>query len=284
MSRWSVRPRTSLQHLFASRAGGAFHRSSQPALGNSSQRRCAETRDQAKGDSPAMVTGIKVWQSRLTRLARGIRSLLGVGMHLLLIALCLEALAVVVRHRNYWPIRLTIETQILLTVVCLATCLLSAIWFNRSLNLIRVHLLDGEDQLVTCGPFAYVRQPLYASLVMTIPPLVIVWLSDLLFLAPWFLILLISHLVARIEERALVEAYGTDYVRYQRSVHALLPYKGASARRFRDSRSRPPARDSRLSVCVAAADLPSGGMESGNERARLPYGFPSGSCSIPVDG
>ena len=77
-------------------------------------------------------------------------------MHLLLLGLFLEGLAVVVQQWISFPISLASEAQILFTVLCVAVCLLSAIWFNRSLNLIKVHLLDGKNELITSGPFAYV--------------------------------------------------------------------------------------------------------------------------------
>jgi protein-S-isoprenylcysteine O-methyltransferase Ste14 len=96
-----------------------------------------------------------------------------------------------------------------------------------------VHLLKGKNELVTQGPFAYVRHPLYSTLLLTIPPMVIVWLSDLLFFVPWVLILVVSHYVVRLEERGLVEVFGDDYVRYRRCVPALLPYKGAIGQRYR---------------------------------------------------
>ena len=67
------------------------------------------------------------------------------------------------------------------------------IWFNRTLNLIKAHLLGGKHELVTYGPFAYVRHPLYATIMMTVPPLVIVWLADLLFFLPWILIVTAAH-------------------------------------------------------------------------------------------
>jgi protein-S-isoprenylcysteine O-methyltransferase Ste14 len=158
-------------------------------------------------------------------------------MYLLLVFLCLEGMAVVIRRWISWPIPLTIELQILLTAVCLTACLMGAIWFSRSLNLIRVHLLNGENRLVTCGPFDYVRHPLYATLVMTIPPLAVIWLSDLLFILPWVLMLVTSHLVVRLEERGLIEEFGRDYETYRRYVPALLPYKGAGGRRYREDRS-----------------------------------------------
>jgi protein-S-isoprenylcysteine O-methyltransferase Ste14 len=155
-------------------------------------------------------------------------------MHLLLLGLFLEGLTLVVRQWVCFPISLSFEAQVLLTVPCVAACLLGGIWFNRSLDLISVHLLDGKNELITHGPFAYVRHPLYSTLLMFIPPLVIVWLSDLLFLIPWVLMLVISPYVIRLEEQGLIEEFGRDYERYRKYVPALLPYKGAGGRRYRE--------------------------------------------------
>ncbi len=170
----------------------------------------------------------------LLSLLRGLKNLLGVGLYLLLLGLLLEGLTVVLRQWVSLPIPLTLELQILFTVPCAAACILGVIWFNRSLNLIKAHLLDGKSELVTHGPFAYVRHPLYATIMITIPPLVIVWFSDLLFFMPWILILIISHYIISFEERGLIEAFGKDYERYRRYVPALLPYKGAGGQRYRE--------------------------------------------------
>jgi protein-S-isoprenylcysteine O-methyltransferase Ste14 len=173
-------------------------------------------------------------QSKPISILKGIRNVVGVGMHLLLLSLFLEGLTLVARRWVSFPISLTFETQVLLTVPCVAACFLGATWFNRSLDLVRVHLLTGENELITHGPFAYVRHPLYSTLLITIPPLVVVWLSDLVFVFPWVLILVVSHYIVRLEERGLVEAFGEGYERYRRYVPALLPYKGAAGRRYRE--------------------------------------------------
>jgi protein-S-isoprenylcysteine O-methyltransferase Ste14 len=112
------------------------------------------------------------------------------------------------------------------------------LWFHRSLNLVQVNLLKGENRLVTHGPFGYVRHPLYSTLLATLPPLVIIWFSDLLFLVPWMLISALSRCVVSIEERGLVERFGQDYEMYRRYVPALLPYKGNGGQRYRGRRTQ----------------------------------------------
>jgi protein-S-isoprenylcysteine O-methyltransferase Ste14 len=181
-----------------------------------------------------MITETPENESKPFSLLRGIESLIGAGMHLLLLGLFLEGSTLFVRQWISFPISLTSEMQVLLTVPCVAACLLGAIWFNRSLDLIRVHLLNGKTELITNGPFAYVRHPLYSTLLITLPPLAIVWLSDLLFFIPWVLMLVASHFIVRLEEQGLIEVFGKDYERYRRYVPALLPYKGAGGQRYRE--------------------------------------------------
>lgn len=204
--------------------------------GTSSRHCSAESTEEPNGLNRSMATGIKPSGPKLLSLIYGIKDLLGAGIHLLLLGLVLEGLAAVVRQWISFPISLPSEAQVLLTVLCVAICLVSGIWFNRSLDLIRVHLLEGKNELITDGPFAFVRHPLYATLLMTIPPLVVVWSSDFLFLVPWILIVIIAHLLVRVEERGLMAAFGQDYEEYRRQVPALLPYKGARGKRQRSKR------------------------------------------------
>ena len=173
-------------------------------------------------------------KSRLRVLWPGLKRVFGVGLYLLLLGLVLEGLTVVLWQWVSFPIPLTLEMQILLTVPCVAACLSGVIWFNRTLNLIKAHLLGGRHELVTEGPFAYVRHPLYATIMMTIPALVVIWFADLLFFLPWILVGIATRCILSFEERSLGEAFGEEYQRYKRYVPALLPYKGNGGRRYRE--------------------------------------------------
>ena len=173
-------------------------------------------------------------KSRPRSLLRGLKNLLGVGLYLLLLGLLLEGLTVILWLWVSFPIPLTRQAQILLTVPFAVACVLGVIWFNRTLNLVKAHLLGGKHELVTHGLFAYVRHPLYATIMLTVPPLVIVWFADWLFLIPWVLIVIVAHFIIAFEERGLVETFGQDYERYRTYVPALLPYKGAGGRHYRE--------------------------------------------------
>ena len=165
-------------------------------------------------------------------LLRGIKNLVGAGVHLLLVGSFLEGITLAIQQWISYPFSVTFKTQVFMTVPCIALCLFGVIWFNRSLNLMEVHLLHGKEELITHGPFSYVRHPLYATLMITMPPLVIIWRSDLIFIAPWILIVIASHYIVRIEERKLIKTFGVDYKRYQTHVPALLPLKGAAGKRY----------------------------------------------------
>jgi protein-S-isoprenylcysteine O-methyltransferase Ste14 len=158
--------------------------------------------------------------------------LLGVGPYLLLIGIIFEGLTLICFQRQSWPIRLSLNIRILLTILCGVVCFLCILWTRRLILTIGVNLSTGQNEMITAGPFSYVRHPLYSNFILTIPPLLIFWFEDLLFVIPWILLIVVSHVVVSIEERGLVDVFGEAYVEYQRNVPALIPYKGAVGKRM----------------------------------------------------
>ena len=173
-------------------------------------------------------------KGKIFSLLKGLKNLLGVGPHLLLLGLVFEGATIAVQRWVSFHISLTFEMQVILTVTCITVCLLGMIWFNRSLSLIKVNLLNGKNKLITHGPFNYVRHPLYSTLLITLPPVLIIWFSDLLFLIPWVLMLIFAHYVVPREERGLIHIFGEDYEKYRRFVPALLPYKVNGGKLYRE--------------------------------------------------
>lgn len=194
------------------------------------------SRGEFNNDSRMMIVEMPDHKSRPKSLLRGIKRLVGAGVHLLLVGSFLEGITLGIQQWIAYPFSVSTKAQVFTTVPCIALCVFGVIWFNRSLNLIGVHLLHGKEKLITHGPFSYVRHPLYATLIITMPPLVIIWRSDLIFIAPWILVVIASHYIVRIEERRLIKTFGDDYKRYQRHVPALLPLKGAGGKRYRGMR------------------------------------------------
>lgn len=166
----------------------------------------------------------------------GLRKLWGVGVYLLTIVLLVEGVAMSVQQWVSFPLRMTQPVQVGLTLILGGLCIAGLIWFNASLNLIKVNLLDGRRTLVTHGPFSYVRHPLYAILLLTALPLTIVWSEDGLFVVAWLVILLLSHVLVLKEEDGLCKEFGNAYTIYRQYVPALLPYKGNGRKRYRTSR------------------------------------------------
>jgi protein-S-isoprenylcysteine O-methyltransferase Ste14 len=161
------------------------------------------------------------------------KGLFGVGLYLLLIGFVLELLTIVLRRWVSFPFSIAVGMQIGLSVTCILIALIGIVWFNISLNLVKVHFRGGEYKLISQGLYNYVRHPLYTILLITLPPLLMIWYQDWLFIMPWLLIFVFAHFVVAIEERGLVKSFDEDYKMYQRHVPPLLPYKGAGGRRYR---------------------------------------------------
>jgi len=180
---------------------------------------------------PKRTIKIKAW-------LQGFKNLLGVGPHLLALGFLLEGLTWLLQRWFSLPIVLGDEIQVILTVLLASGCLVGAAWFNRTLELVEINFRNGKNDLITHGPFNYVRHPLYATLLLTIPPLFVIWFEDLVFVLAWVLIYLLTLRVVLLEERGLIESFGKDYERYRACVPALLPYQGAAGRKFRGDRDR----------------------------------------------
>ena len=172
-------------------------------------------------------------KTRNPSIIRRSKNLLSVGPLILLTGIILEGLTVVIQRWFSLPISLTDALQIILSFPCIGGYLFGIIWFHRSLKLLKVNFRDKEKKLITKGPFNYVRHPLYSTTIITIPPLFIIWFTDLLFFIPWALIIILSHSIVPREERELIDQFGDDYRNYQRYVPPLIPYKGSGGKLYR---------------------------------------------------
>jgi protein-S-isoprenylcysteine O-methyltransferase Ste14 len=90
----------------------------------------------------------------------------------------------------------------------------------------------GVDYLVTTGPFAIVRNPLYiGNLIITLGVIFyagVIWLG-----LPMLLFFLFQyHCITKYEENSLLAKFGDDYQRYMDRVPAWIPLKAPIADDF----------------------------------------------------
>ncbi|HUQ42592.1 MAG TPA: isoprenylcysteine carboxylmethyltransferase family protein [Candidatus Limnocylindrales bacterium] len=88
---------------------------------------------------------------------------------------------------------------------------------------IRLDIFDGH-RLKTDGPYAFVRHPMYLGIVLYHLGATLVLQSPLLLALTALVIVPFTWVRIAHEERALREAFGERYARYQETVPALLPF------------------------------------------------------------
>lgn len=80
-----------------------------------------------------------------------------------------------------------------------------------------------EDRLVTTGPYAVCRHPLYALWILLIVPAVAAFLASWLVLTASLFMYVVTRVETRHEEAYLEQRFGEAYREYKRRVNAVLP-------------------------------------------------------------
>lgn len=150
-----------------------------------------------------------------------LRRIFCLGPFLLGLLALLEVAAFLARREL--PLNLGLEpaAQVPLTV------LPGVVFLTANIGFIRAHMRHGVGKtLITTGPFAFVRHPLYAADMFALPGLVAVWGNDLWLVAVWLLMLAVLPLFTRREERFMERRFGEAYRRYRERVPAFIPWRG----------------------------------------------------------
>jgi protein-S-isoprenylcysteine O-methyltransferase Ste14 len=81
-----------------------------------------------------------------------------------------------------------------------------------------------QGELVTTGPYAICRHPMYSSEIMAILPGIALFAGmPLLLLVPVIIGLTLRFMMIKGEEEPLYELFGEEYLRYSAEVNAMLP-------------------------------------------------------------
>lgn len=105
------------------------------------------------------------------------------------------------------------------------TCPLLSLWLFRNIgsNISETVLTKQDHQLVTSGPYKYIRHPLYTTGIILILSLGAIsgnWVS--LLLAP-LTFMIFRFIVIPKEEQKLIERFGEQYITYLHTTGALFP-------------------------------------------------------------
>jgi protein-S-isoprenylcysteine O-methyltransferase Ste14 len=99
------------------------------------------------------------------------------------------------------------------------------VWCQRVLGLqwsLTARLIDGH-RLVTSGPYAYVRNPIYAAMIPMLAATAVAFSSPLVLLVCLALYLAGTRIRIASEEGLMASAFGADWTTYRRRVPALVP-------------------------------------------------------------
>ena len=83
-------------------------------------------------------------------------------------------------------------------------------------------LLKAGHELVTTGPYAQVRHPIYAGTLLAM-------IGSVLVLSPWWLLILVVNgaqfvYAARKEEKLMLRTFPDEYAGYMRRTWMLIPF------------------------------------------------------------
>lgn len=117
-----------------------------------------------------------------------------------------------------------------LFVIVAVLCVPLFWWVFRSIgsNISETVLTKSNHQLVTAGPYQWVRHPLYAISLLLLCSLSIIASNWFIFVYFAAALLVFRFVVIPAEEKRLVEAFGEEYQDYQKRTGALVPrfFKG----------------------------------------------------------
>ena len=108
-------------------------------------------------------------------------------------------------------------------VAMLIVPMMYAVFRNIGKNISETVLTKEDHELVTTGPYQWVRHPLYAGSLLLILSFAII--STSWFILAYFLIgvPVFRFIVIPQEEKRLIEAFGGKYIKYEEKTGALFP-------------------------------------------------------------
>ena len=97
-----------------------------------------------------------------------------------------------------------------------------ALWVNKLGNFNIVPDIKEECILITSGIYAYIRHPMYASVLLSMLGVMILYFSP--YELVLFMVLLVNMLTKMLYEEKLWHCEGSEYEKYTHNTKRLIPY------------------------------------------------------------
>jgi len=119
-----------------------------------------------------------------------------------------------------------VKSMQLLGTTCCAAGVLFAIWARRILgaNWSAAPAIKENHELITAGPYAFVRHPIYTGLLLALFGSVVLAHGRLRDLLLFFIAVILLGLKSRVEEKLMLATFPDTYPDYRRRTKALIPF------------------------------------------------------------
>lgn len=126
---------------------------------------------------------------------------------------------------HFWMRQLSVWRLSLCVILFSLACLLSWTSSRALAGQLRIDAaLGNEHRLVRSGPYAFVRNPIYTSMLLVLCAIALVITGWHLFLPALAVFVIGTEIRVRTEEKLLASRFGEEFQAYKNTVPAYLPY------------------------------------------------------------
>ena len=155
--------------------------------------------------------------------------ILGVGPLYVITIVMITNISIIFSTTRFIPVITFINMRwifILIGILCFVigiTLWLRAVIIDR----LDAHIIQNE--LVTTGVYAYVRNPVYSAFMFVCTGVLLIYGNLVLLLLPIIYWGFMTVLMKSTEEKWLEDLYGQEYIQYLQRVNRCIPWKGKNS-------------------------------------------------------
>lgn len=148
----------------------------------------------------------------------------GPGPFYVISIISVTCLSIFVNHKELIPILIIKKLNIYLTILGLLLILEGIILYYYAVIKQRIDRSIKNNELVTTGVYAYVRNPVYVAFTFVLTGIILQLHNIYLLIIPLLFWIYLSLLMKFTEERWLKKVYGERYLLYCKKVNRIIPW------------------------------------------------------------